>query len=131
MKKKKELDKAPILDVEETVDAATLADLRSGKKCRVILYAIPAQPVEQMFICGEIHSAGEWDATLAKPMKLTDKGWRAIKILPVGSTFAFKVLSDRNWDAVEKGTWREEIPNHVIVAEKGLVVTMPIPTFAK
>ena len=116
---------------EEVLDAATLADLKSGKKCRVILYAIPQEPVEQMYICGEIKSAGEWNATVAKPMKLTDKGWRAIKILPVGSVFAFKVLKGQDWKNVEKGTWREEIANHEIVAEKGLVVTMPIPTFAE
>lgn len=101
------------------------------KKCRVTLYAIPQEPVEQLYLCGDTHSAGEWDANIAKPMKLTDKGWRAIKVLPVGSVFTFKILKGKDWKDVEKGYWKEEIANHAIVAEKGLVVTMPIPTFAE
>ena len=122
--------KQNICQCDDVVDAQTAAEIKAGRKCRVYLYAIPAQPVEQLYICGDIHSAGSWDASIAKPMRLTEKGWRAIKILPVGSEFSFKILRDQTWAAVEKGTWREEIPNHVIVAQKGLVVTMPIPTFA-
>lgn len=114
---------------EKGLDKQTLADLAAGKKCRVVLYAQPKDPVDRLYICGEIHSAGEWDAAKAKPMKYTDKGWRAIKILPIGSVFAFKILKGQSWQNVEKGTWGEEIANHEIVAAKGLVVTMPIPSF--
>lgn len=119
-----------VMSCDDVIDAQTAADIKAGRKCRVYLYAQPAQPQQQLYICGDIPSAGEWNAAIAKPMKLTDKGWRAIKVLPVGSAFSFKILRDRTWAAVEKGTWREEIDNHVIVAQKGLVVTMPIPTFA-
>ena len=99
------------------------------KLCRVFLYAHPREQVEEMYLCGENRASGAWDAALATKMKLTEDGWRAIKMLPVGSTFEFKVLRDKSWHGVEKGTWGEEIPNHVITAEKGLVVHMNIPNF--
>lgn len=99
------------------------------KLCRVILFAHPREDVEQMYLCGETRSSGEWIAEAATPMKRTPEGWRAIKYLPVGSTFRFKVLRDNSWHGVEKGTWGEEIDNHVITAEKGLVVHMNIPNF--
>ena len=99
------------------------------KKCRVIFYATTPQPADQLYLCGEPHNAGNWDAALAKPMKWTDKGWRAIKILPVGEVFEFKILRSRSWQDVEKGIWGEEIANHAIVAQKGLVVEMDIPNF--
>lgn len=101
------------------------------KICRVILYAHPREAVEEMYLCGVNHASGEWDAKLATRMKWTEQGWRAIKMLPVGEAFEFKVLRAPDWHGVEKGTWGEEIPNHVIVAEKGLVVHMDIPNFRK
>lgn len=102
-----------------------------NKRCRVILYAHPREEVQQMYLCGVNRASGEWDANLAKPMRLTEEGWRAIKILPVGQPFEFKVLCSKDWRGVEKGIWNEEIGNHVIVAEKGLVVHMDIPSFRK
>ena len=105
--------------------------MKKTKKCRVILYAHPHEDVAAMYLCGVNHASGEWDARFASPMKYTDEGWRAIKILPVGQPFEFKVLCSRDWHGVEKGTWGEEIGNHVIVAEKGLVVHMDIPSFRK
>ena len=101
------------------------------KMCRVTLYAHPREDVEQMYLCGENHASGEWNATLATKMKKTEEGWRAIKVLPVGGEFHFKVLCAPDWHGVEKGTWCEEISNHVITAEKGLVVHMNIPNFRK
>ena len=102
---------------------------KKKKYCRVTFYAHPREAVEEMYLCGENHASGEWVAELATKMTLTDKGWRAIKVLPVGEPFEFKVLRINSWYGVEKGTWGEEIPNHVIVAEKGLVVDMDIPNF--
>ena len=101
------------------------------KLCRVTLYAHPREDVQEMYLCGVNHASGEWDAQLATPMRKTPDGWRAIKMLPVGEPFEFKVLNSRNWQGVEKGTWGEEIPNHIIVAVKGLVVHMNIPNFRK
>ena len=105
---------------------------KSKKKlCRVTLYAHPREAVEEMYLCGINHASGEWDATLSSRMKWTEQGWRAIKLLPVGEPFEFKVLCSRDWHGVEKGIWGEEIANHVIIAEKGLVVHMDIPNFRK
>ena len=101
------------------------------KKCRVIFYAHPRESVEEMYLCGVNHASGEWHPEQSTRMKWTENGWRAIKILPVGEPFEFKVLCAKSWTAVEKGIWGEEISNHVVVAEKGLVVHMDIPNFRK
>jgi hypothetical protein len=103
----------------------------TGKTVRVILYAHPREAVGEMYLCGENHASGSWDAARATKMKYTEDGWRAIKYLPAGAKFEFKVLCAPSWHGVEKGTWCEEIPNHVITAEKGLVVHMNIPNFRK
>ncbi|MBQ4443829.1 MAG: hypothetical protein II896_04110 [Clostridia bacterium] len=99
--------------------------------CRVTFYAHPREAVEEMYLCGENHASGLWDASSATKMKPTEQGFRAIKVLPVGEPFEFKVLRTNDWSGVEKGVWNEEIPNHVIVAYKGLVVDMDIPSFRK
>ena len=99
------------------------------KLVRVILFAHPRENVDEMYLCGENRASGSWDAAHATKMKRTEDGFRAIKYLPVGKPFEFKVLAAPSWYRVEKGTWREEIPNHVITAEKGMVVHMNIPNF--
>ena len=101
------------------------------KTCRVTIYAHPREEVQEMYLCGENHASGEWNAEFSTKMKLTSNGWRAIKVLPVGETFEFKVSRTNSWEGVEKGTWGEEIPNHIIVAAKGLVINMDIPSFRK
>lgn len=101
----------------------------SVKKCKVTFIATTPHKVDALYLCGEPHNAGCWDADKAAPMKLTDEGWRVVKVLPVGEEFEFKILNRPDWHGVEKGTWGEEIPNHCIVAEKGLVVRMTIPNF--
>ncbi len=99
------------------------------KNCRVIIYAQTREQVEQLYLCGVNHASGEWNAQQSTKMKWTTEGWRAIKYLPVGGVFEFKVLRDKDWHGVEKGTWGEEIPNHCITAQKGLVVRLDIPNF--
>lgn len=99
------------------------------KIVRVLLYAHPREQVQQMYLCGENRASGNWNPEFAYKMTLTPDGWRAIKYLPEGKPFEFKVLRGKSWYDVEKGTWCEEISNHVITAQKGLVVHMNIPNF--
>ncbi len=100
------------------------------KKCRVTFYAKTDWPTpDGLYLCGVTHTSGSWQPEDAWKMTLTDKGYKAIKYLAVGEAFEFKILRGKSWHDVEKGYWNEEIANHRVVAQKGLVVEMYIPTF--
>ena len=103
--------------------------MKKIKRCRVTFYVTTKHPAEQMYLCGELRNAGLWIAKSATKMRLTDKGWCAVKMLPVGASFEYKFLRDADWSAVEKGIWGEEVANRTIVAQKGLVVVDEVPNW--
>ena len=104
--------------------------MANKEKCRVTFFAkTDWDTPDGLYLCGVTHTSGSWQPQDAWKMTSTDKGWKAIKYLDPGEEYEFKILRGRDWHQVEKGFWNEEIPNHKIVASKGLVVEMYIPTF--
>lgn len=93
-----------------------------------IEFLVKAPEGLDVFICGNKSVLGDWDAS--KAVKLSycaDCGlYTASKLLPAGEVVEFKVLKAKNWDAVEKGSWNEDVANHQFVAEKGTKVEVEV-----
>ena len=86
----------------------------------------------QLYIIGSSKSLGAWDINNAVEMKKDEKGIFSItKMMDPGEIVEFKVLKEKTWDAVEKGVYGQEIANHIISPQKGLVVNLEVARFAK
>ena len=100
-----------------------------GTKCRVKFVVTTPHAVRKLYICGDTANLGNWDVSEAKEMRKKEDRFELVKIFPIGEVVNFKVLEKMTWERVELGYWCEDIANHTIVAEKGLVVNMEIPNF--
>jgi len=89
-------------------------------------------PVGEVYIVGSTKNLGAWDAAKAVKLEYCNEcnAFFTTKMLPLGETVEFKVLSAKSWDSVEKGIWGEELQNHSFVAEKGLDVVVEVSNFA-
>lgn len=86
----------------------------------------------QLYIVGSSNALGAWDINNAVEMKRDEKGLFTIaKMMEPGEIVEFKVLKEKSWDAVEKGVYGQEIANHIISPQKGLVVNLAVARFAK
>ena len=86
----------------------------------------------KLFIVGSTNNLGAWDAKKAVELKATEAGkFEASKKFDANSTVEFKVLSAKDWEAVEKGIWGEDLANHTFTATKGLVVEVGVSKFGK
>ena len=91
-----------------------------------------AADVEKVYVVGNTANLGAWDAKKAVELKATEAGkFEAAKKFDANSTVEFKVLSAKDWEAVEKGMWGEDLANHTFTAAKGLVVEVGVSKFGK
>ena len=100
-----------------------------GTKCRVKFVVTTPHAVRKLYMCGNTDNLGAWDVANAKEMHKKEDRFELIKYFPVGEEVNFKILEKMTWERVELGYWCEDIANHVITAQKGLVVNMEIPNF--
>ena len=101
---------------------------------KVVIKAVLQKPeaVEGLYILGSTKNLGAWNLAKAVAMeKTSDNSYELSKMLPEGEEVEFKILSAKDWSAVEKGIWNEEIENHHFVVEKGLEVSIDVYNFAK
>lgn len=94
-------------------------------------FLVKAPVKKEVYLVGNVAALGEWDA--AKGVKLSyceECGcYTASKLLPVDANVEFKVLAGKNWDAVEKGAYGEDVANHAFVATKGTKVEIEVLNF--
>ena len=91
-------------------------------------FLVSAPAGMDLYICGNTTSLGDWDAAKAVKLAFCDecKKYTASKLLPAGEQIEFKVLSAKNWDAVEKGAHHEDVANHSFTAAKGAKVEVKV-----
>ena len=89
------------------------------------------QPVDELYLIGNVHALGEWELSKAVKLELCNECgcYTVSKMLPAGQTDEFKVLAKKDWNNVEKGYYNEEVLNHTFVAEKGMKVEIEVPNF--
>jgi hypothetical protein len=86
----------------------------------------------KVLIVGNVPALGGWDPSKAVELKKEQDGSFSVsKMLPTGQIVEFKILCDKSWDKVEKGVYNEEIKNHIISPEKGLVAEYDVARFNK
>ena len=91
-----------------------------------------AANVEKVYVVGNTANLGAWDAKKAVELKATEAGkFEVSKKFDANSTVEFKVLSAKDWEAVEKGMWGEDLANHTFTATKGLAVEVGVSNFGK
>lgn len=101
----------------------------TDKKCRVKFVVTTPHAVRKLYLCGSTKNLGNWNPTNAKELHKKDGIFELCKFFRVGETISFKILEKMTWDRVELGYWCEDVANHTVVAEKGLVVNIEIPNF--
>ena len=99
------------------------------QKCRVKFVVTTPHAVRKLYICGNTKNLGNWNVEDAREMRRREDRFELYKLFPVGEKVDFKILEKMTWERVELGYWCEDIANHSIIAEKGLVVNMEIPNF--
>ena len=100
---------------------------------KVVIKAVLQKPeaVEELYILGSTKNLGAWNLAKAVKMeKVSDSEYQLSKMLPEGEEVEFKILSAKEWTAVEKGIWNEEIENHKFVVEKGTEISIDVYNFA-
>ena len=91
-----------------------------------------AADVEKVYVVGNTQNLGAWDCKKAVELKKTADGkFEVAKKFDANSTVDFKVLSAKDWEAVEKGIWGEELQNHSFTAAKGLAVEVGVSKFGE
>ena len=63
--------------------------------------------------------------------KIDDTHFSARCRFEIGANVEFKFVFESDWTSVEKGMWIEEIKNHNLVAEKGLIINIDVYNWAK
>lgn len=88
---------------------------------------------QDLYVVGNVSSLGAWDVSKAVKLELCAECgcFTAAKMLPAGEIIEFKVLSGKDWGAVEKGIYGEDVQNHTFVASKGVKVEIEVPAFGK
>ncbi len=99
------------------------------KRCRVKFIVSTPHAVRRLYICGSTKNLGNWNAVSAKELRRKDDHFECCKYFRIGEIVSFKILEKMNWERVELGYWCEDIENHTITAEKGLVVEINVPNF--
>ena len=96
-----------------------------------IEFLVKAPAQAEVYLVGNVPALGDWNP--AKGLKLTycaDCGcYTGSKLLPADTNVEFKVVAGKSWDAVEKGTWGEDVANHSFVAVKGTKVEIEVVRF--
>ncbi|MBR6072256.1 MAG: hypothetical protein IKP77_05425 [Acholeplasmatales bacterium] len=95
-------------------------------------FRINTKSTNEVYIVGSVPQLGSWDVKKAIKLEKNDAGiFTVSKLLATGQLVEFKVLADKDWARVEKGVYNEEIQNHIIAPEKGLIVELDVARFNK
>lgn len=92
------------------------------QKVRFVVTNYP-EGTEKIFICGNIEELGGWDVSKALELQYyqnegTGECFIVDVSIPVGSSVAYKYLSNNNWESVECGIVAQEIPDrHITIKE--------------
>ena len=86
---------------------------------------------DKVYVVGNTENLGSWDAKKAVALKAVDGKFEVSKKFDANAVVEFKVLAAKDWEAVEKGIWNEDLENHTFTATKGLVVEIGVDHFAK
>jgi hypothetical protein len=86
---------------------------------------------DKVYVVGNTENLGAWDAKNAVALKAVDGKFEVSKKFDANAVVEFKVLAAKDWEAVEKGIWNEDLENHTSTAIKGLVVEIGVDHFAK
>ena len=86
---------------------------------------------EKVYVVGNAANLGAWDAKKAVELKANDGKFEVSKKFDADAVVEFKVLAAKDWNAVEKGMWDEDLENHTFTATKGLVVEVGVDHFNK
>lgn len=86
---------------------------------------------EKVFVVGSTENLGAWNAKDAIALKAVDGKFEVSKKFDADAVVEFKVLAAKDWEAVEKGIWNEDLENHTFTATKGLVVEVGVDHFGK
>lgn len=80
--------------------------------------------VEKIYIVGSTPNLGSWDPKGAILLKKDlDGNFVVNKRFPLDTEIQYKVLSEKNFDSVERGIWKEEIENHKVSASTSKVLS--------
>ncbi len=97
-----------------------------------VKFVVNTNASNNVYIIGSVPALGGWNPEKALEMKSEGNGvFTLSKLLATGGIVEFKVLSGKSWEKVEKGVYNEEIKNHIIAPEKGLVVDINVARFNK
>lgn len=101
-------------------------------KVRVVINVEVKAQCEEVYLVGSATNIGSWDLENAVKLNYNNESnvYTTTKMFEAGEAVEFKILSQTNWANVEKGMFNEEIVNHVIVPEKGLVAEIVVYNFA-
>lgn len=87
---------------------------------------------KEVYVCGSTKALGAWDPKHAiKLEQISATTFSVSKLMATGEVVEFKVLSGKSWDNVEKGSYGEEIQNHLLTPSKGLVEVVVVSKFNK
>lgn len=86
---------------------------------------------EKVYVVGNATNLGAWDAKKAVELKGENGKFEVSKKFDADAVVEFKVLAAKDWNAVEKGIWDEDLENHTFKASKGLVVEVGVDHFSK
>lgn len=97
-----------------------------------VKFVVNTNSSSKVFIVGSVRALGGWDPSKAVELKKEKDGVFSVsKMLETGQMVEFKILADKSWDRVEKGSYNEEIMNHIITPIKGLEVELDVARFNK
>ena len=106
--------------------------MSEAKYCFVTINMTTRLPQEKVLLSGNSSNLGNWEPTKAKVCKkIDDTHFTARCRFTLGQEVEFKFVFDPDWTTVEKGMWIEEIKNHNLIAEKGLVINIDVYNWAK
>ncbi|MBQ9730984.1 MAG: hypothetical protein IJV94_02500 [Bacilli bacterium] len=97
-------------------------------KVRVTFNVRPNRPCEELYLIGSTKNIGAWDTNKASKMKYNNElnAFVINKLFEENEAVEFKFISYKDWKAVEKGIWNEEICNRIFVPTKGLKLNLTI-----
>ena len=98
---------------------------------KVSFSVAPKTHCEELYIVGSIASLGHWDVKKATKLTYCEKCQKFVvnKMLPADETVEYKFVAVKDWNGVEKGIWKEEISNRIVVPTKGLKLDLTIENF--
>ena len=106
--------------------------MKEARYCFVTINMTTRLPQNTVLLSGNTANLGYWEPSKAKVCKkIDDTHFSARCRFEIGASVEFKFVFESDWTSVEKGMWIEEIRNHNLVAEKGLVINIDVYNWAK